>query len=101
MLGQQGDAPERDFPGNRPSTVLLLPDLSPRSLGTLLALYEHRSFVLGALWGVNPFDQWGVELGKRHAGELERCLLGEGELSELDASTRALVERLRAAGATG
>ena len=101
MLGQQGDAPERDFPGNRPSTVLLLPDLSPHSLGTLLALYEHRSFVLGALWGVNPFDQWGVELGKRHAGELERCLLGEGELSELDASTRALVERLRAAGATG
>ena len=96
MTGQAGDAPERHFPGNRPSSVLLLPDLSPHSLGALLALYEHRTFVLGALWGVNPFDQWGVELGKRHAGEIEAALAGVRPAS-LDASTAALVERLRGA----
>ena len=94
MMGAQGDAPERHFPGNRPSTVLLLPDLSPRSLGALLSLYEHRTFVLGALWGINSFDQWGVELGKQHAGEILRSLSGAGDASALDASTRALVARL-------
>ena len=94
MMGAEGDAPERHFPGNRPSTVLLLPDLSPRSLGALLSLYEHRTFVLGALWGINSFDQWGVELGKQHAGEIQRSLAGEGDPGALDASTRALVARL-------
>lgn len=94
MLGQEGDAPERHFPGNRPSTVLLLPDLSPHSLGALLALYEHRCFVLGSLWGINSFDQWGVELGKRHAGQIEAALRG-GALGPLDASTAALVAHLR------
>lgn len=96
MMGQEGDAPERHFPGNRPSTVLLLPDQSPASIGALLALYEHRTFVLGSLWGINSFDQWGVELGKRHAGEIEAALDG-GDTSALDASTVALVQRLRAA----
>ncbi len=97
MLGQQGDAPERHFPGNRPSTTLLLPDLQPRSLGALLALYEHRTFVLGALWGINPFDQWGVELGKRHALPIEAALQtgGSEDGEALDASTAALVARLR------
>ena len=94
MLGQPGDAPERHFAGNRPSTVLLLPDLSPHSLGALLALYEHRTFVLGSLWGINSFDQWGVELGKRHAGEIEAALHG-GDAAALDASTTALISRLR------
>ncbi|MFT3777993.1 MAG: glucose-6-phosphate isomerase [Ottowia sp.] len=94
MLGQPGDAPERHFPGNRPSTVLLLPDLSPYSLGALLALYEHRTFALGALWGIDSFDQWGVELGKRLAGEIEPAL-GGGESGALDASTAGLLGWLR------
>lgn len=95
MLGQSGDAPERHFPGNRPSTTLLLPDLGPRSVGALLALYEHRTFALGALWGINSFDQWGVELGKRHAGPILAALQGQGPDVQLDASTRALLGRLR------
>jgi len=94
MLGQEGDAPERHFPGNRPSTVLLLPDLSPHSLGALLALYEHRTLALGALWGVNSFDQWGVELGKRHASAIETALR-TGQAEALDASTAGVLERLR------
>ena len=94
MMGQAGDAPERHFPGNRPSTVLLLPDLSPHSLGALLSLYEHRTIVLGALWGINPFDQWGVELGKRHAGEIEAAL-HSGDVTALDVSTAGLLKQLR------
>ena len=104
MLGQAGDAPERDFPGNRPSTTLLLPDLSPHSLGALLALYEHRTFSLGALWGLNPFDQWGVELGKRQAGWIEARLKGSADSSAedpLDASTEALIARLSTNSAPG
>lgn len=94
MLGQEGDAPERHFPGNRPSTVLLLPELSPTSLGALLALYEHRTASLGALWGLNSFDQWGVELGKRHAGDIETCLT-QGGSDGMDGSTALLLEKLR------
>ncbi len=97
MMGQEGDVPERHFPGNRPSTVLLLADQSPRSIGALLALYEHRTFALGSLWGINSFDQWGVELGKRHAGEIEAALQS-GDGAALDASTAGLLERLRGVG---
>jgi glucose-6-phosphate isomerase len=57
-------ARHRTFPGNRPSTTLLLDTLTPHTLGALIALYEHRVFTSGALWGINSFDQWGVELGK-------------------------------------
>ena len=95
MMGQEGDAPERTFPGNRPSTTLLLPDLSPSSVGALLALYEHRTFVLGSLLGLNSFDQWGVELGKRHAGEIRMALQGNAIAGALDASTMGLLTRLR------
>lgn len=95
MLGQPGDAPERHFPGNRPSTTLLLSDLSQRSVGALLALYEHRTFALGALWGINSFDQWGVELGKRHAGPILAALLAQRTDETLDASTAALLRRLQ------
>ena len=94
MLGQDGDAPERRLPGNRPSTTLLLPDLSPRSLGALLALYEHRAFALGSLWGINSFDQWGVDLGKALASALEPLLVS-GDTAGLDASTAELLRRLR------
>ena len=59
--------PHRAFPGNRPTTVLLAPRLTPSLLGQLIALYEHKVFVQGALWDINSFDQWGVELGKQLA----------------------------------
>ena len=94
MLGRsQGDA-QRDCPGNRPSTFLLLDALTPASLGALIALYEHRVFVSGAVWGLNSFDQWGVELGKQLAGDL-RARWRSGDSQGLDASTAALLARLR------
>jgi len=93
------DEPHRDFPGNRPSTTLLLERLTPRSLGALLALYEHRVFTSGAVWGIDSFDQWGVELGKTLGARL-LPLLEAGAASSLpadiDASTAGLLRRLRA-----
>lgn len=80
----------RYFVGNKPSTFLVLDNLSPSSLGALLALYEHRTFVSGVVWGVNSFDQWGVELGK----ELSKDVLmrmGSGDLRGLDPSTAGLM----------
>jgi glucose-6-phosphate isomerase len=68
-LGRQADDPRRTNPGNRPSTLLWLDRLDPRGLGLLLALYEHKVFVQGVVWGINSFDQWGVELGKALAKE--------------------------------
>ena len=88
-------ARHRTFPGNRPSTTLLLERLTPHSLGALVALYEHRVFVAGALWGINSFDQWGVELGKAMASDLLPRLTS-GDTSGLDASTAGLLARLRA-----
>ena len=88
-------ARHRSFPGNRPSTTLLLEQLTPRSLGALIAMYEHRVFTSGAVWGINSFDQWGVELGKALCnGLLPR--LRSGDASGLDASTAGLMKRLRA-----
>jgi len=86
-------AHHRTFPGNRPSTTLLLEALTPRSLGALIALYEHRVFVSGALWGINSFDQWGVELGKALCNAL-LPRLDSGDVSGLDASTAGLLKRL-------
>jgi glucose-6-phosphate isomerase len=88
-------AKHRTFPGNRPSTTLVLDQLTPRSLGALIALYEHRVFTSGALWGINSFDQWGVELGKALANNL-LPRLDSGDASGLDASTAGLLKRLRA-----
>ncbi len=87
-------AAHRSFPGNRPSTTLVLDALTPRSLGALIAMYEHRVFVSGALWGINSFDQWGVELGKALAGQL-LPRLASGDTAGLDGSTAALLKRLR------
>ena len=87
-------AAHRSFPGNRPSTTLVLDALTPRSLGALIALYEHRVFVSGALWGINSFDQWGVELGKALCNQL-LPRLASGETTDLDGSTAALLSRLR------
>ncbi len=88
-------ARHRSFPGNRPSTTFVLDRLTPASLGALIALYEHRVFTSGALWGINPFDQWGVELGKALCNNL-LPRLDSGDVSGLDASTAALLQRLRA-----
>ncbi|RDE24418.1 glucose-6-phosphate isomerase [Motiliproteus coralliicola] len=76
-------------PGNRPSNVLLLDQLSPRNLGALIALYEHKVFVQGAVWNINSFDQWGVQLGKRLATEISRNI--ERKSAEYDASTQGLM----------
>jgi len=89
-------AKHRSFPGNRPSTTLILDQLTPRSLGALIALYEHRVFTSGALWGINSFDQWGVELGKALCADLLPRLATDGDLEGLDASTAGLIRRLRA-----
>ena len=87
-------ARHRSFPGNRPSTTLLLQALTPRSLGALLALYEHRVWTSGALWGINSFDQWGVELGKALCSAL-LPRLDSGGTEGLDAATAAMLSRLR------
>jgi glucose-6-phosphate isomerase len=95
-----GEKPgHQDFPGNRPSLMLLLEALTPTSLGALMALYEHRVFVAGVLWGVNSFDQWGVELGKRMARKLEPLLTSESPdtalMQTIDPSTAGLIAWLR------
>jgi glucose-6-phosphate isomerase len=89
-------ARHRTFSGNRPSLTLLMDTVSPRSLGALIALYEHRTFVSGALWGINSFDQWGVELGKAMCKELLPRLV-DGDVCELDPATAAMITRLRGA----
>jgi len=88
-------APHRNYPGNQPSSTIVLPQLDPSSLGALLALYEHKVFVQGVIWGVNSFDQWGVELGKVIARALGPLLQG-GAADGVDASTQALAVRIRA-----
>ena len=94
MVGKASDDGQRHFPGNRPSTFLLLESLTPESLGALIALQEHRVFVSGALWGIDSFDQWGVELGKVLARDLQQRL-ASGDAEGLDASTAGLLNRLR------
>ena len=83
------------FPGNQPSTTLLLPKLTPHTLGQLIALYEHKVFVLGALWNINSFDQWGVEYGKQLASRLLPILEGKHVTDELDSSTAGLIAAVR------
>jgi glucose-6-phosphate isomerase len=87
-------APQRAFPGNRPSTFILLERLDPKSLGALLALYEHKTFVEGVLWGINSFDQWGVELGKTLAARILHEW-ASGSAGAHDPSTTALMTRLK------
>jgi glucose-6-phosphate isomerase len=89
MQGRKSDDPQRSYPGNRPSATILLDKLDARSLGALIAFYEHRTFANAVLLGINPFDQFGVELGKDIARQLAE---GAGE-ADLDPSTRALIER--------
>lgn len=93
MQGKTDAGGHRNFPGNRPSTILMLDSLTPHSLGALIALYEHRVFVQGAIWGINSFDQWGVELGKVLATRVEAAL-ASGDITGLDASTAGWVRAL-------
>jgi glucose-6-phosphate isomerase len=95
MVGKQGpDVPaERTFTGSRPSTLIVMQRLTPETLGALIALYEHKTFVEGIVWGINSFDQWGVELGKVLAGRILGELEG-GAALEHDPSTAAWVKRL-------
>jgi glucose-6-phosphate isomerase len=86
----------RTFPGNRPTTSILVPAITPSVLGQLVALYEHITFVQGVVWGIDSFDQWGVELGKKLAMEIAPAVLGDdAALAAQDASTQALVSRYR------
>ncbi len=85
-------AHHRTFPGNRPTNSLLMERLTPHTLGALIALYEHRIFTQGIVWGVNSFDQWGVELGKQLASViLDEIKAGE-VMADHDPSTRELLE---------
>jgi glucose-6-phosphate isomerase len=88
-------APYKAFPGNRPSNTILLERLTPHSLGALLALYEHKTFVQGVVWNINSFDQWGVELGKQLAGRILEKFDGPADVAGLDASTAGLLQRIR------
>jgi glucose-6-phosphate isomerase len=83
--------PHKVFPGNRPTNSILFPKLTPRTLGTLIALYEHKVFVQGVVWNINSFDQWGVELGKQLASRILPELTGEERVSSHDASTNGLI----------
>jgi glucose-6-phosphate isomerase len=90
--------PHRVFEGNRPSNTVLAERLDPETLGKLVAFYEHSVFVQGAIWGINSFDQWGVELGKVLAKRIAAKLTADAE-PELahDSSTNALIRRYRGA----
>jgi glucose-6-phosphate isomerase len=88
-------APHKVFPGNRPSTTIMYRKLGPRTLGMLLAMYEHRVFTMGAVWQINSFDQWGVELGKQLATTVAGDLAAVDGASNHDASTSHLIALAR------
>jgi glucose-6-phosphate isomerase len=87
--------PHKVFPGNRPTSSVLYQKLDPRTLGRLIALYEHKIFVQGVIWNVNSFDQWGVELGKKLAGAIIPELEAPGEIATHDSSTRGLINEYK------
>lgn len=88
--------PHKVFQGNKPTNSILLQKLTPRSLGSLIALYEHKIFVQGVIWNINSFDQWGVELGKQLAKAILPELAGDGEVASHDASTNGLINDYKA-----
>ncbi len=100
MIGDDQPQAEKRVPGNHPTTTFVLQRLDAYHLGALLALYEHKVFCQGVIWGINSFDQWGVELGKRLAGPIYQQLGGTAALNQ-DASTQHLIARLRAAQSNG
>jgi len=84
-------APFKQFPGNRPSVTIAYRTLDPYTLGRIIALYEHRVFVEAAIWGINAFDQWGVELGKELATSLQPFVEGQADVQKLAPSTAGLL----------
>ena len=101
--GHSGDAierlaPHKVFPGNRPSTTIMYRKLGPRTLGMLLAMYEHRVFTMGAVWNINSFDQWGVELGKQLAETIAKELVATNGATGHDASTLRLIALAKGTG---
>ncbi len=95
LAGRDASKAHRAFDGNRPSSTILFRAVDPRTMGALLALYEHKVFVQGIIWNLNSFDQWGVELGKEIARTLLAQPAGRGPIAGQDASTNALLARLR------
>lgn len=91
----QSLAPHKVIPGNRPSNILVMNRIAPFNLGALVALYEHKVFVQSAIWGINAFDQWGVELGKEMGKEVYQRLTGASDAPAGDASTQGLIEHFR------
>jgi glucose-6-phosphate isomerase len=83
--------PHKVFTGNRPTNSILFQRLTPRTLGRLIALYEHKIFVQGVIWNINSFDQWGVELGKQLASRIKAELQGGAEITSHDSSTNGLI----------
>jgi glucose-6-phosphate isomerase len=101
MRGIHGQAledgiPHRVFTGNRPTNSILYKALDPRTLGRLIALYEHKTFVEGAIWGIDSFDQWGVELGKQLASAILPKLAGDAPATGHDSSTAGLIAHYKA-----
>ncbi|MHC1480402.1 glucose-6-phosphate isomerase [Frateuria aurantia] len=95
-LSAEALAAQRELPGNRPSTIILLDELTPQTLGSLIALYEHKVFVLGHWWGLNAYDQWGVEPGKALARQIAAVLDAEAtDLEGFDPATRALIQDIQ------
>lgn len=92
--GQASDDPHRDYPGGRPSTIILLDALTPQALGALIAMYEHAVYVQSVIWNINAFDQFGVELGKQLASQLLPALQGDA-VDIADPMTRELLQQLR------
>ena len=93
MIGQKNDDPHKDYPGGQVSNTLLFDKLDAKHLGMLIALYEHKVFVQSVIWNINPFDQWGVELGKKIALEiLEK--IEQKDSSSFDVSTQGILETI-------
>ena len=96
----QADSPlvaqHRAMPGNRPSNMLMINKLNAHNLGALVALYEHKVFCSAVMWGINPFDQWGVELGKELGENILTMINADADISSVDASTASLIERYKA-----
>ena len=87
--------PHKIFSGNRASNSILFKRLDPQTLGSLLAMYEHKVFVQSVIWNVNPFDQWGVELGKKLAGSILSELKGDSHVTRYDSSSNGLINHFK------
>jgi len=95
MNGSENENPYRVFEGNRPSNSFLIDKITPFTLGELIALYEHKIFVQGVIWNIFSFDQWGVELGKKLAVNIQEELVNDNEITTHDSSTNGLINAFK------